>query len=118
MEYKYKFEIKLREKIAPHNYSNVNLRISNLKDNINILIVINVSWALELGHSLLSIISLAKKDVKVFIRKTSQLLKIIVNKVFSLADIIENQYIIQLAENSKSITINQVTAPIIKTWYM
>lgn len=54
-----------------------------------------MSWVLELDHNLLRTISLAKKDVEVFLKKASQLLEIIVDKeIFDLANIIENQYII------------------------
>lgn len=56
-----------------------------------------MSWTLELSYNLLSIILLARKSIEVYLKKTDQSLKIIINeKVFSLADIIENQYVIQL----------------------
>lgn len=87
-------------------------------DNINIMTVTNVNWALELSHNLLSIISLARKDIEVRLRKAGQLSEIVVNKeVFGLADIIENQYIIRLAETPKLITVNRVIALVIKTWH-
>ena len=54
-----------------------------------------MSWALELSYNLLSIISLAKKNIEIFPRKASQSFEIVVdNKIFGLANIIENQYII------------------------
>ena len=60
------FETETREKIAAHDYGNVNLKMSKLKDNINILTVTNISWASKLGHNLLSTILLAKKEIEVF----------------------------------------------------
>lgn len=50
-----------------------------------------MSWASELGHSLLSPIPLAKKGIEVFLRTTGQLSEIVVNEeIFGLADIIKN----------------------------
>ena len=95
MEYKHKFETETGEKIAAHGYSNVDLRISDYHGNINSWTVINVSWALELGNNLLSIIPLAKKVVEVFVSKAGRLSKKVVDKkIFGLADMIENQYVI------------------------
>ena len=77
-----------------------------------------MSWASELGHNLLSTILLAKKDIKVFLRKAGQSFEIVVdNELFSLADIIENQYVIWLVENPKPAIVNQVAAPTIETWH-
>lgn len=42
-EYEHKFEIEIKEKIRAHSYSNINLKITDLIGNINILIVINMS---------------------------------------------------------------------------
>lgn len=69
----------------------MNLKIIDLKGNINILTIINVNQVAKLDHNLLSIIFLAKKNVNVFLKKTCQLLKIVINKkVFSLDNIIRN----------------------------
>lgn len=69
----------------------MNLRISDLKDIINILTVTNMGWALELRHNLLTTIYLATKSIKVFLRKTCQFFEIVINnRVFGLADIIKN----------------------------
>ncbi len=117
-EYEHEFEIGAGEKIVAYSYGNVNLRMSDLKGNINTLTVTNVSWALELGHNLLSIIPLARKSNEVFLRKAGQPSEIVVDeKVFGLADIIENQYVIRLAETPKPATVNRVTAPTIETWH-
>lgn len=92
MKYKYKFKTKTREKIAIYGYKNINWKITNLKSYVNILIVINVNWVQEFWYNLLSIILLARKNVKVCWRKVGQLLEIIVDKeVFGLAIIIKNQ---------------------------
>lgn len=56
MGYKDKFDIKIREKIVAHNYSNSDLRLSDYKSNINILIVMNMSWTPEFGQNLSSTI--------------------------------------------------------------
>lgn len=67
------------------------MRISHYHSNTNTLIVINISWILEQNYNLLSIISLAEKDIKVFLRKTDSLFKIIIyEEIFNLPDIIED----------------------------
>lgn len=92
--------------------------MSDLKDNTNILTVINVSWIPELSHNLLNTILLARKDIEMFFRKTDQPSEIIVNKeIFDLANIIKNQYVIRLKKISKPVIVNRVTTPIIKTWH-
>ena len=117
-EYEHEFETGSGEKIAAHGYGNVDLRMSDLKGNINTLTVTNVSWAPELGHNLLSTIPLAKKSVELFLRKTGQTSKIIVDKeVFDLVNIIKNQDVIRLAKNPKIAMVNQVTALTIETWH-
>ena len=119
MKYEYEFETGTEEKIAAHSYGNVDLRINDLKDNTNILTITNVSWASELGYNLLNTISLARKDVEVFLRKASQPSEIIVDEeTFGLANIIKNQYVIRLKETPKPVTVNQVTAPTIKTCHV
>ena len=115
-EYEHEFEIETREKIATHGYNNVNLRISDLKGNTNIPTITNVNWAPKLGQNLLSIILLAKKSVEMFLRKASQPSEIDVDdKVFGLADIIENQYVIWLVEHPKPAIVSRVTVPTIET---
>lgn len=110
--------ISLRQKIVAHDYDNVNLRICDLKGNINILTITNMRWAPKFGYNLLNNILLAKKDIEVFLKKAGQLWEIVVDdEVFDLADIIENQYIIWLTENLKLVTVNQVTFLIIETWH-
>lgn len=75
-----------------------------------------MNWVLQLGYNLLSIILLAKKGIEMFLRKTSQLSRIIADdKVFGLAHKIENQYIIRLAKSPKPAIVNQVTSLIIET---
>lgn len=77
-----------------------------------------MSWALELGHNLLSIIPLVIKSVKVFWRKIGQSFKIVVDKeVFDLTNLIKNQYIIRLAKTIKPAIVNQITALTIETWH-
>lgn len=89
IEYEYDFETGIKEKIATHDYGNVNLRMSDFKDNTNTLMVTNMSWAPKLGHNLLSIILLVKKNIEIFLKKAGQPSKIVVDdKVFDLADII------------------------------
>ncbi len=106
-EYEYKFETRIGKKIVAYGYGNVNLRMSDLKSNINTLTVTNVSWAPELGHNLLSTIPLARKRVEVFLRKTCQHSEIVVDEeVFGLANIIKNQYVIRLAKTVKPATVN------------
>lgn len=91
INYKHKFEIKLKEIIIAHNYSNIELKIDNSKNNMNILTITNVSWAPELSHNLLSTIFLAKKSIEIIFKKAGKLLKIIIDKyIFGLANIIKN----------------------------
>ena len=117
-EYKHEFEIGIREKIAAHGYGNVDFRMTDLTDYVNTLTVTNVSWVLELDHNLLSTIPLARKGIEVCLRKAGQPSEIVVDEeVFGLADIIENQYVIRLAETPKPATVNRVTAPTIETWH-
>lgn len=90
-KYEHKLEIKTGEKITTHNYDNIDMKLSNHKDNITILIIINMRWTSELDYNLLSIIFLVKKNIKMFLRKVDQLFEIIAdNKVFRSANIIEN----------------------------
>ena len=106
-KYEHQFETKTGEKISIHGYSNINLRMNDHQSNTNTLIVINMNWVLKLGHNLLNTISLAKKGVEVFLKKAGQLSKIVIDEeVFNLADIIENQYFIQLVDILKPAIVN------------
>ncbi len=117
-ENEHEFETGIGEKLVAHGYGKVELRMSDLKSNINTLTVTNVSLATELGNNLLSTIPWARKGVEVFLRKAGQPSEIIVDEeVFGLADIIENQYLIRLAETQKPATVNRVTAPTIEIWH-
>lgn len=117
MEYEHEFETRTEEKILAYGYGNIDFGMIGLKDHINTLTVTNMSWAPEIGHNQLSTILLASKSVEVFCRKANEPSEIIVNKkVFGLADKIENQYVIQLAKTPKPATVNQITAPTLKTW--
>ena len=52
-----------------------------------------------------------------FLRKARRPSEIVIDEeVFGLADMIENQYFIRLAETSKHATVNRVIAPNIETW--
>lgn len=99
-KYKYNFQIEIGEKFAIYGYSNIDLRLSNHKNNITIFIITNMSWILQFSQNLLSNLLLAKKSIEVFLKKVDQLFVMIAdNKIFELADMIENQYIIQLVES-------------------
>lgn len=58
------------------------MRIIRFKNNINTLIVINMSKVLKLGYNLLKIIFLAKKYIKMFLKNVDQLLKVFVNEKY------------------------------------
>lgn len=60
-KYKYNFEIKIGEKFIAYYYSNVNIKISDLKSNTITLMVININLTLKLDYNLLNTIFLAKK---------------------------------------------------------
>ncbi len=79
-EYEHGFETGAGENIVAHGYGNVDLRMSDLKGNINTLTVTNVSWTPELGHNLLNTIPLARKGIEVFLRKAGQPSKIVVDE--------------------------------------
>lgn len=116
IKYKNGFKTKIREKIATHNYGNIELKMSDYQGNINILTVINISWAAELNHNLWYTIPLTKKDVNVFLSEAGWLSGITINeKVFSLANIIENQYVVQLIKILKPAKVKWVIALTIKT---
>ena len=71
---------------------------------------------MKLSQNLLSTILLAKKGVEVIFNKFEQLFKIVIDKdIFGLVNIIENQYVIQLAKTSKFAIFNQITTPTIET---
>ena len=85
-KYEHEFQTGTGEKIAAHDYGNVDVRLSDHEGNISILTVTIVSWASELGHNLLKIIPLAKKGMKVFLRKAGQPSAIVVDEeVFGVA---------------------------------
>lgn len=61
------------------------------KGIVNILTVTNLSLVSELSHKLLSIIFLAKKYIKMLLKKIGKFFVIIVNnKLLNLVNIIEN----------------------------
>lgn len=67
------------------------MRITDLIGNVYILPVSNERWTLELDHNLLSIISLARKSVEMYLKKASKPSGILIDEeVFGLADIIKN----------------------------
>ena len=58
--------------MTAHGYGDVILQIQSLDGTINTLTVSNVSLAPNLGNNLLSTILLAKKGIKVFLRRTGR----------------------------------------------
>ncbi len=77
--------------------------MSDLKGNINILMVTNVRWTPKLGHKILSIIFLARKGIEVLFKKAAQPSEIFVDEeVFGLANIIKNQVRFSVSRNSKT----------------
>lgn len=90
------------EKITAYQCGNIYLKISDLKDIVNTLTVTHISYTLKLRYNLLSTILIAKKNIKVFLRKTSQHFEIIIDiNIFGLVNIIEIQFVIRLLENLK-----------------
>ncbi len=77
-----------------------------------------MSLAPELGHNPFSTIPLAKKGFEEFLRKLGRRPSELYfqGEVVGLADIIENQYIVRLAEEPESATINIAVSSSIKTW--
>ncbi len=82
-----------------------------------------VSWALSLGHNLLSTIPLARKGVEVFLRQPHIPSEISHQGIlFGVADIIDNQYVVCTTGYSPNSTsdqeiINAVTPISIQTWH-
>ncbi len=115
-EYQHEFETGSGQRIIAHRYGNVVLRICDVSGNVNALTVTNVSSAHELGHNHFSTILLAKKSFEVFLRKLDRPSELYFEgEVVGLADIIENQYFVRLAEDPESATINMVASSSIKT---
>lgn len=84
-------------------------KISDLSNNVNTLIFINISQILNLDHKLLKTIFWTEKDVKVFLKNNKQLFKIVIDKIFfGITNIIKNKYIILLAKIFKSAIANQL----------
>ena len=100
-EHRHVFGTGSEEKVTVHSYGDVILQLQSLDGTINTLTVSNVSWAPDLGHNLLITISLAKKEMEVFLRRTGRLPEIFFeDKVVGLADMIDNRYVICLARSS------------------
>ena len=82
-----------------------------------------VSWAPSLGHNLLSTISLAKKGAKVFLQQIQVLSEISHHeKLFGIADIIDNQYVVRKTGYFSNSILNQevinlVTSISIQIWH-
>ena len=90
--------------------------MSDVGSNVNILIVISISRALELGFNLFSTITLAKKGFLVFLKKIGHPSKLYFRCEFvGRANIMENQYVVELAEDTKSATVNMAVSLIIQT---
>lgn len=67
----------------------MNLTISDLQNNMNILIVNNISQALDLCYNLYSTIFLVKKSVEKFLKKFGQFPQIVIDKkVYRIVNII------------------------------
>ena len=82
-----------------HGYGEVILQLQLLDGTANTFMVTNVRLATDLGHNLLSTILLAKKGIKLFLRKTGQPYEIFFeDEVVGLADMIDNQYVTRLAK--------------------
>ncbi len=93
------FETGSGEKVTARGYGEDILQLQLLDGTVNTLRVTYVSWAPDLSHNLPSTILLAKKEIKVFLRKTGQPSEICFeDEVVGLADMINNQYVIRLAK--------------------
>ncbi len=89
-----------------------------MSGNVNAETVTNVNGAPKLGHNLLSTIFLAKKGFEVFLRKLGLLSELYFKSgEVGLAHIVENQYVVRLAEDPESATVNMAVSSSIKTWY-
>lgn len=116
-EHQHLFETGSEEKVTTRGYKEVILQLQLSDGTVNTLIVSNVSWAPDLGHNLLSTIPLAKKRIQVFLRRTSQPSEMYLeDEVVGLADMIDNQYVIRLA-NPLIPKVNIVKNPTNKIWH-
>ena len=115
-EYQHEFETGTGRGIIPHGYSSVILRMYHKSGNVNTLSLTNVSYVPKLGHNLFSIIPLAKKGFEAILRKLGRPSELYFEgEVVVLADIIENQYVVRLAEDPEPATVNIVVSSSIKT---
>ena len=95
------FEIGSGEKATSRGYGKDILLFQLLNGIVITPRVINSSWTLDLDNNLLSTISLGKKEIQVFLRRTGQLSKAFFeDEVVGLANMIDNQYVIRLAKPS------------------
>ncbi len=89
----------------------------DISGKVNTLTVTNVSWAPELAHNLLGTIPLAQKGFEVFLRKLDRPSELYFEgELVSLAAIIKNQYVVRLAKDPESATVNMAVSSSIKTW--
>lgn len=108
----------LGEKVIAYDYREVILRLQLLDEIVNILKVFNVSQTPDLSHNFFSTISLAKKGIEVFLRRTDQLSEIFFeDELVGLADMIDNQYIIRLTKPLIP-KVNIVKNPTPEIWHI
>ena len=117
MKYQHEFETKTGLRIIGQESVKVILRMCDMSGKVNTLTVTNVNWAFELDHNQLSIIPIAKKGFQVFLRKINCPSELYFEgEVVGLANIIENQYVVRLADDPKSTTVKMAVSLSIGQW--
>ena len=114
-EYYHEFQTDPGQVLPAFGYGDVVLNMVQQDKNINVLTVKNISWALDLGHNLLSTILLAIEGDEVFLRKIGVATQILhEGKLHGLADVIDRQYVLRIKTSEVTMHTNFAnTTPIV-----
>ncbi len=107
-DHHHKFQTDSGEVVAANRYGDVVLHLAHL-DGLEVTWMIEkVSLAPSLGHNLLGSFPLAKKKVEVFLRQIPVSSEISHHgKLFGVADIIDNRYVVHTTGYFPNSTLNQ-----------
>lgn len=107
-KYHHKFQTDSGEILTAYGYGDVVVDLGYADSSEVTLTVKIVSWALSLGHNLLSTILFTRKGVEVFLWQPHILLIISYQKIhFGVANIIVNQYVVSIMGYFSNSTFDQ-----------